>query len=218
VLTTLARIGDAWGLDPVGVRRLPIEIANRGRDDLAALFGQLGFTTGAEVGVEHGRYSVTLCKANPSLTLTCVDPWAAYSDQYRPHLSQAAQDAIFSQTVMRLAPFRCTVLRQFSVEAATGFADGSLDFVYLDGAHDLQSVIDDLTAWIPKVRVDGIISGHDWFRHRPRGAGSERIHVCEGLHAWTSAYGVRPWFIVGTQAIIPGETRDRPRSWFWVKA
>ena len=25
-----------------------------------------------------------------------------------------------------------------------------------------------------------------------------------------------PWFVLGTKAIVEGERRDRPRSWFWV--
>jgi hypothetical protein len=46
------------------------------------------------------------------------------------------------------------------------FPDRSLDFVYLDGDHRFGAVQADLACWTPKVRVGGILSGDDFFRHR----------------------------------------------------
>ena len=53
-----------------------------------------------------------------------------------------------------------------SVEAAKTYADGSLDLVYIDAAHDYDNVIADITAWLPKVRKGGTLSGYD-FNHPP---------------------------------------------------
>ncbi len=41
-------------------------------------------------------------------------------------------------------------------------ADQSLDFVYLDARHDFQGVFSDLIAWWPKLRIGGVIAGHDY--------------------------------------------------------
>ncbi len=49
-----------------------------------------------------------------------------------------------------------------SVEASTRFADESLDFVFLDGGHELEQVIADLAAWWPKIKRGGQIAGHDY--------------------------------------------------------
>ena len=38
------------------------------RDTLAELFGELGFTSGAEIGVQRGRYSRKLLELNPNYT------------------------------------------------------------------------------------------------------------------------------------------------------
>ena len=57
-------------------------------------------------------------------------------------------------------------LRMDSVEASKCFADNSVDFLFLDGAHDYDSVKRDLAAWIPKVKKGGIMAGHD-FGHPP---------------------------------------------------
>lgn len=51
-----------------------------------------------------------------------------------------------------------------SVEAAKTFADASVDFVYIDGWHDYESVRNDIAAWRPKVKKGGTIAGHDCIR------------------------------------------------------
>jgi tetratricopeptide (TPR) repeat protein len=48
-----------------------------------------------------------------------------------------------------------------SIIAATRFEAGELDMVFIDGAHDYDSVYSDLTAWWPRVKDGGILAGHD---------------------------------------------------------
>ena len=54
------------------------------------------------------------------------------------------------------------VLRLTSVEASRLFSPGSLDFVYIDADHKYSSVVEDIDHWLPKVRVGGMIGGHDY--------------------------------------------------------
>ena len=49
-----------------------------------------------------------------------------------------------------------------SVDFAKTIPDNSLDFVYIDANHSYACVMDDMTAWTPKVRSGGIVSGHDY--------------------------------------------------------
>ena len=53
-------------------------------------------------------------------------------------------------------------IRKSSVEAAKDFTDGSLDAVYIDAAHDEDSVREDIKTWRPKIKPGGILSGHDY--------------------------------------------------------
>jgi hypothetical protein len=169
--------------------------------ELPALFAEWGFTRGAEIGVEEGRYSQRLCERVPGLHLLSVDAWQAYQG-YRDHVSQAKLDGFYATAMARLASFSATVVRAFSADAALRVPDGSLDFVYLDGNHTLPQVIADLAAWEPKVRAGGVVAGHDYGR---RSVG----HVQEAVEAWTRAYAVAPWFVL---------TGDKSPSWMWVKA
>lgn len=210
-MDTLHDVAAYFGLDLA--RRSPIEIPNTNRESLARLLGVLGFTRGVEVGVERGMYSEVLCRENPGVRLSCVDAWTAYRG-YRDHVSQSKLDGFYVEAAARLKPYPgAELIRAFSLDAATQFADGSLDFVYIDAAHDLPSVINDLKAWTPKVRAGGIVSGHDYAKHR----WPNQMHVVQAVGAWTDAYEIRPWFILGANAKVDGQLRDDARSWFWVQ-
>jgi hypothetical protein len=55
-----------------------------------------------------------------------------------------------------------TKMKMVSDQAASSFADASLDFVYIDGAHDPINVELDIRTWAPKLNVGGFLLGHDY--------------------------------------------------------
>lgn len=213
--STLENVLTYCHIDPTGldVRRLPIEIPDMGRQDLAKMFAALQFRTGAEIGVEQGVFAEVLCRKNPAVHLYAVDAWTAYRG-YREHVSQDKLEEFYLGTMLRMAPYHCDVIRKFSVEASRDFKNGSLDFVYIDANHDFGHVVEDLVAWLPKVRSGGIIAGHDYCRRK--NSRVYQCHVVEAILGYTGAYAIRPWFVVGAKQVSESETRDRPRSWFWV--
>ena len=199
-MSALYAIAATWGVNVTGPGPVAID---RTRDDLGRLFATLGYTRGAEIGVERGLYSETLLATNTGLHLTCVDAWAPYRG-YREHVTAEKLAEIRRDMAGRLAPYsvqgRLRLLDTFSVAAAAQVEDRSLDFVYIDANHTLPHVVADLAAWVPKVRAGGIVAGHDYGR---RSVG----HVREAVQAWTTAYAIDPWFVL---------TGDRSPSWFWV--
>jgi hypothetical protein len=172
----------------------------------------LGFETGAEIGVLKGEYAEVLCLANPQAKIYGVDPYQAYPG-YKDFGHQAALDRFRAEAQARLAQCNYTFICEFSAEAVKGFADESLDFVYIDGNHELPYVIEDIHLWSAKVRPGGIVSGHDYYKMRTLPG-----HVIGAVHAWTAAYQIKPWFVLGRLAKGLGEIRDWSRSWMWVKA
>jgi SAM-dependent methyltransferase len=195
-------------------RRLPIAIPNVDRDTLARLFHLLGYQIGVEVGVERGVYSEVLCRENPGVQLYCIDAWRTYRG-YKDHVDQQKLNRFYEETQARLAPYpRATLVRAFSQTAVKDFAIGSLDFVYIDAAHDFQNCTNDIAEWGRRVRPGGIIAGHDFASY----AWPNQIHVVPVVRGWTEAYEIAPWFLLGRDAKVEGELRDRARSWFWVQA
>lgn len=188
----------------------PLEIPGRGRDDIPALLATMGAQVGVEVGVERGKYSRVLLQAESLKKLTLVDAWAKYPG-YRDHVSQDKLEGFYDEVrELEQSDKRVWLLRAFSVNAAEHFPDGGLDFVYIDANHRIQDVIADLAAWTPKVRSGGLIMGHD-YRKPKNNIGH---HVVEAVNAWTYAYRICPWYLLGTKG---DPNRDQNRSWMWVK-
>lgn len=138
------------------------------RDELPWLLRARGlYGTGAEIGVQVGLFSHHLLTYWPGQKLLSVDAWEHFpAETYEDiaNVTQEEQDRRWATTRQRLAVFgtRSEVWRLRSVDAAKQVVDGGLDFVYIDARHDLEGVLEDLVAWVPKVRPGGIIAGHDY--------------------------------------------------------
>lgn len=192
-----------------------IEIPNTNRESLAELFRAMDLHTGAEIGVERGLYSKVLLERNPRLFLYSIDAWTAYSG-YRDHVDQKKMNQLLEDARENLAKYadRNSLIKSFSVEASKDFGDGSLDFVYIDGNHEYAQTVADISAWDRKVKVGGIVAGHDYIRRRHNGY---LMHVIEAVGGWVEAYQIAPLLILGRKKKLPGEKRDDSRSWFYVK-
>jgi len=178
-------------------------VRNYTRQDLAKLFNELGYTKGAEIGVERGRFSKVLCTQIPKLQLKCIDPWAPFT-----HHNAATMENTFQNAKLRLARFgdRIEFIRKTSLEAVKDIPDGSLDFVYIDAMHDFDFVMRDIINWVPKVRSGGIVSGHDYIKIQGYG-------VISAVDTYTRAHNINSWFITAER---DPRVNGSP-SWFWAK-
>ena len=196
-------------IDGIKLEGRPFEIPDCGRDDLPEFFKEMGYNVGAEIGVEGGIFTEVLCRAG--LKVYAIDPWMAYGD-LKVNSKQHRHEAFYEETKKRLAPYDCTIIRKTSMEAVKDFADGSLDFVYIDGNHSFKYIAEDICEWSKKVKKGGVISGHDYVELR-----TSRPLYCDVKYivdAFTRAMKLDKWFILGKKS--EGK-RDKYRSWFWIK-
>jgi hypothetical protein len=206
---TLDRISEIYSLD---IGEPVVEIPNVTRDDMAVLFQKLGFKSGVEIGVLGGEYSEVLLKANPELELIGVDPWTAYHT-YHDWVRQSRLSHHRGVAMERLKGLNVSFMEQFSLDAVKEFPDNSLDFVYIDGNHELPYVMNDIIEWNKKVKPDGIVSGHDYYKSPLK---ETTNHSQYAVDAFTQAYHIK-LFLVGRKNAPEGEKRDQQRSWFFVK-
>lgn len=192
----------------------PFEIPDCSRDDLPQFFVDLGYKVGAEIGVYKGEFSEKLAKAG--LKIYAIDPWRIYKD-FNNYRGQSRLDLQFEYTKQILAPYpNASIIRKTSMEAVEDFADNSLDFVYIDANHEFRYIAEDLAEWTKKVRVGGIVSGHDYF-YTKTGSGDAHWHVAFVLKAYIGAYAIPNWYLLGSKHPLPKERRDKWRSWMFLK-
>jgi hypothetical protein len=178
----------------------PIEIHKSRWTEFPILLKELGYKVGVEVGVLKGEYTKVLCKAG--FEMFGIDPWVDYPT-YRDYEGQNF-DNFESEARRNVEGFNCNLIKGWSSDVVHDFADESLDFVFIDGNHALEYVIEDLANWSKKVRKGGIVAGHDYFRAN----GKNLMHVKDAVDAWTNCYKIKPWFVL---------TGDKCKSFFYVK-
>jgi len=111
-----------------------------------------------EIGVCHGTTSDFILTHNKTCHLYCVDPYVSYDD-YEDACANEVNDGLYLSTKTRLEskyPNRVTFIRKFSGNAIT-FVPDELDFVYIDGNHKYEFVINDLELWYYKLKKGGFI-------------------------------------------------------------
>ena len=199
----LARVYEFFGVE---AGSSPVEVTKFERNALGNLFRELGYQTGAEIGVARGVYSEILLRAIPDLALFCVDPYRGdpgYDDFTPTVLAQMQREAH-----QRLKKYPVNWVELPSLQAAEIFSDGMLDFAYIDGDHRWRSVTQDIAVWEKKVRRGGILAGHDYYPGWRQ--------VMGAVDGYVTAFEIEPWFLVGSKQVLPGESHYRARSWFWV--
>ncbi len=207
-MNTLKHITQKFGLDISG--KPPIEIHNINRTIMAKTLKELGFKEGAEVGVAEGYHAKVLCDENSGVKLHCVDVWKKY-----PGYSEYENiKEIYLETKKRLKPYNIVFHKKFSMNAVKDFADNSLDFVYIDGAHDFKNVADDICEWSKKVRVGGIVFGHDYKRSSSRSR--FRVHVKDVVDAYMYSHSIRSWFVLKNDIRDKTFGPDNP-GWMFVR-
>jgi len=205
-VNALDLIHSRFGVNGVGN---PAQLRMSRHRELLELWRDAGYEVGAEIGTEAGRYAEEICRTLPGVKLYCVDPWQTY-DRYADHVSQSRLDNFYHVAYSRLTQqnqFNVELIREMSLEAVKRFKPGSLDFVFIDGNHHFDFVMQDIIAWTPIVRAGGMVAGHDY---KPEGLEKTPIPfgVIEAVNAYTAAHKIRPFFIT---------TRDRCPTWFWIK-
>lgn len=109
--------------------------------------------TAIEVGVLHGYFSDVLLSAGVNLIGIDIEKLPRISD------------------LERIWREKFKFVEKTSVNAINDFDNESLDLIYLDNDHSYEYVIEELFGWWPKLKIGGLMTGHDYikFRHNELG-------------------------------------------------
>ena len=126
---------------------------------------------GAEIGVFKGVFANRMFKHLPEIqTYYCIDPWA-HDKEYLKSLRKNSNEMKTSPNNAYKAFLNNTntwkkkriILRMTSMQALDKVVDGSLDWVFIDGNHTYPHAKQDIIGWSKKLKVGGLLSGHDYF-------------------------------------------------------
>jgi len=193
----------------------PFIIPDCGRDSLPEFFKEMGYKVGAEIGVLTGDFTEKFCRAG--LKMYAIDPWMGFSGQGRHQNEQSVQDGYYEQAKKVLIPFKnCTIIRKTSMEALADFKNESLDFCYIDGDHDFRHTAEDIYEWTKKVKLGGVVSGHDYFNTAP----FARNIVCNVkaiVDAYINLFEIENFYLIGGSKTAKHGDPDKYHSWFFIK-
>lgn len=128
------------------------------RDEFSLLCNWRKLYTAVEVGIDRAEFSIQFLEKWRGHRWHGVDSWGSYDDM---PWDRTADFNIASIRIERHA-CRARLVRMQSLDAAKAMGNARFGFIYLDGSHDEQSVINDVTAWFPLLESNGILAGHDF--------------------------------------------------------
>lgn len=180
---------------------LPIlarQLRKGGRKQLAHVMHDMGFTMGIEIGTRWGHSAAMWCETIPGLNLMCIDPYLAYHTR----TSQKKQDEVHAGAQERLAKYDVDLVRRPSQDPEVwgSIADGSVDFINIDGDHTFDAAVLDIIHYVPKVREGGLVLIHDYCAFKLSG-------VMQAVDSYTHCHRIDPWYV----------TKDDNPTAFWQK-
>lgn len=119
-----------------------------------------------EIGSWKGRSSVymgvEIINSGKAHSFSCVDTWEGC--EFTQDIKAVKENTLYTEFLTNIDPLNGLInpIKSTSLDAAKAIPDESIDFVFIDAAHDYDNVIADIHAWFPKVKKGGVIAGHDY--------------------------------------------------------
>jgi hypothetical protein len=120
--------------------------------------------TFVECGAWLGKSSAYLADvaAQKNVNVTIVDSWLGSVNERDSSHKLAVETDIYKIFLDNMGDRKFNHIRALSSEASLQFENESCDVVFIDMEHTYTAVTKDIDLWLPKVKVGGYLSGHDY--------------------------------------------------------
>ena len=116
-----------------------------------------------EIGAYAGQSTQLIYTSGKFDRLVTIDPFVDAYDPTDIPANTYRLSAVRYNLYQRIVHYRNVLhLNLTSGEACGLFEPNSIDFLYIDGNHQYQHVMDDITHYLPKMKPRGIMAGHDY--------------------------------------------------------
>jgi beta-1,4-mannosyl-glycoprotein beta-1,4-N-acetylglucosaminyltransferase len=134
-----------------------------------------------EVGCWKGRSSIymatMIANAEKNIDFYCIDTFEGSVE----HKNLADLKNIYDIFLSNIDPVKKYIkhIKNSSINSSYKFENDSLDFVFIDASHEYEEVKQDILSWLPKVKKNGVLAGHDYHHDDVRIAVNEILGECE---------------------------------------
>jgi len=124
-----------------------------------------------EIGSWTGKSSIKLARGIKEYCqktrLFCVDFFDHDYYTRTPGLKEAAAGRDICEVFKKaMKKYPHTLIMETSEAASHLFEPSSVDFIFIDADHSYEAVKKDIEAWLPKVKADGVLCGHDYYPYK----------------------------------------------------
>jgi hypothetical protein len=115
-----------------------------------------------EIGCYQGESTTLFAHGFKPSELYAIDPFEnGYDDTDSSSIGDFT-DIIYNFN-SRISHFPCIKhIKDYSYNVSNQFKDNSFDFIYIDGNHTFDAVVNDIKLYLPKIKTNSFIGGHDW--------------------------------------------------------
>jgi len=95
-----------------------------------------------------------------------IDPYTVFEGSCNH--TTAHGDNMYMNVLKSMNMFgQFSVIREKSTDAVRLFPDKYFDFIYIDANHSYEYVSEDIRIWMPKLKPNSLLAGHDYSRKHP---------------------------------------------------
>ena len=126
-----------------------------------------------EVGSWKGKsaayMAVEIHNSGKNISLDCVDTWLGSDETTHKNDIWVKNNQLYELFLDNTKSLRNIIkpVRKTSIEASCMYENESIDAVFLDACHKYSCVKEDIFAWFPKIKIGGILAGHDYSAYWP---------------------------------------------------
>lgn len=116
---------------------------------------------GSWKGMSSAYMAVEIANSGKDIDFYCVDTWEGSIEHEQYGMDTSDLYDTFLNNMQPVGKYYKGI-RARSLQAVKQFEDNSLDFIFIDASHEYLDVKDDIIAWLPKLKIGGILAGHDY--------------------------------------------------------
>ena len=115
-----------------------------------------------EIGVYEGDFSQQILKTVKPKKLFLIDPWD--EENHEEGQGEKRYQKVLDKFQSEIKNGTVVVYRAVSHDVIEKFDNDFFDWIYLDGGHTYDNIMEQFSEYLPKVKLHGFVTGDDYGR------------------------------------------------------